>query len=83
MGFCLLITALSIQVHPLCLAFWDMVNPTSSTLSLGWNSALHYYLTNHSVLSTSTLNNTFMSSIKCALSLVVVFSSLCGRTGIF
>ena len=64
------------------MAFWDMANPTSSPLSLSWRGTLSLYLTDHSVLTTSTLNNTFMHTLKCALSLVVVFSSLCGRTGL-
>ena len=85
-GFAFLITALCIQFYPLVNAFWTKTaiqkNPTANTFS--GSSASNYFnlfLSNLEIIAGANYGNTVTTAIKCALSILVAFSSILGRAG--
>lgn len=82
LGFSLLITATCVELYPLVNALYTksiiQQNPIVNNFS---NSKFSIFLSNYDIATGANYSNTITTAFKCALSLVVAFSSILGRAG--
>ncbi len=80
LGFTLFITAFTLQMYPLVNQLWTKTNIHSNTI--GFNQmSFQIYLANSSLPSDKLYGNSMGNAFKCALAVVVAFSSILGRAG--
>ena len=87
-GFNFLITALCIELYPLLNAFWTKVSIQNAAVP---ETDFSYDLKNYSIFLTdretiinqqmSVYGNSLSNALKCALSVVVAYSAILGRSG--
>lgn len=82
LGFALLVTALSLEFYPLANAFWIKVgiqdNPNFTDFS---SKSFTLLLSNFEIKAGSNYSNTITTCFRCALAVLVAFSSILGRAG--
>ena len=82
LGFTFLITVLCIEIYPLFNTFWTKAriqkNPIESNFD---NREFVLLLSNFEVTKGANYSNTITSCFRCALAMIVAFSSIIGRAG--
>lgn len=80
LGFTLFITAFSIELYPLINQLWSKTNIYSNTI--GFNQmSYQLHLANSNSSSNKLYGNSISNAFKCALAIVIAFSSILGRVG--